>query len=90
MDEEQQREAAINRLKDKRAFFSDVVAYVVVNAFLVLVWALGGAGYFWPVWVMGGWGIGLAMHAWTVYGQKPITEADVQREMKKGGGGVAG
>ena len=90
MDEQQQRQAAINRLKDKRGFWSNLAAYVVVNGFLVVVWAFSGAGAFWPIWVMGGWGIGLALHAWSVFGQKPITEEDVQREMGKGGGDVVG
>jgi hypothetical protein len=33
-----------------------------------------------------GWGIGIVFHAWTVFGQKPITEDDVQREMKRNEG----
>ncbi|MEZ5144496.1 MAG: 2TM domain-containing protein [Acidimicrobiales bacterium] len=91
MEEQERRDAAIKRLKAKRDFRSHVVAYVVVNAFLIGVWALSSPrGYFWPVWVLGGWGIGLATHAWSVYGEKPITEDDVQREIDKGGGDVVG
>ena len=48
------------------------------------IWAATGAGYFWPIWVILGWGIGIVFHAWTVFGQKPITEDDVQREMQRG------
>ena len=55
------------------------------NALLVLIWALSGGGSFWPIWVIGFWGLGLAVHAWNVYGQRGISEADVQREMRKGG-----
>ena len=84
--DEEQRNAAIERLKHKRAFFQNLVAYVIINAFLVVIWAASGAGYFWPIWVMGGWGIGLAFHAWDVFGRKPITEADIQREMQRGDG----
>jgi hypothetical protein len=83
-DDEQRRSAAIDRLKAKRSFGQDVVAYVVVNGFLVAIWAVTGGGYFWPAWLMGAWGIGLAMHAWTVYGQRPITESDIEREMRRG------
>lgn len=39
------------------------VTYLAVMALLVAVWALTGAGYFWPVWPMLGWGIGLVSHA---------------------------
>lgn len=79
------RKDAIERLRNKRAFRQHVVSYVVVNAVLVGVWAVTGAGYLWPIWVIGFWGIGLVMHAWTVYGEKPITEDEIRREMGKGG-----
>jgi hypothetical protein len=89
MSDDTQRELAIKRLREKRAFKASVASYVVVNAFLIGVWALSGAGYFWPIWVILGWGIGLAGHAWATYGRKPITEADVQAEMGKGNDTVA-
>ncbi len=34
-------------------------AYLAVMTLLVAIWALTGAGYFWPVWPALGWGIGL-------------------------------
>ncbi len=37
--------------------------YVAVMLLLVAIWALTGAGYFWPVWPMLGWGIGLLADA---------------------------
>ena len=79
-----EREAAIKRLKDKRAFGTNVVSFVAVNVFLIVIWAITGQGFFWPAFVIFGWGIGLAGHAWRVYGQKPITEADIEREMRRG------
>jgi hypothetical protein len=36
-----------------------VRAYVGVSLMLVAIWALTGAGYFWPIWPMLGWGIGV-------------------------------
>jgi hypothetical protein len=88
-DVEQQRRAAMERLKNRRSFAPHLVSYVVVNAFLVLVWAVTGAGYFWPIWIIGGWGIGLVMHAWSAFFQKPITEEDLQREIERGGSAAA-
>jgi hypothetical protein len=84
-DETEQRKAAVDRLKNKRAFWQDLIAYVVINAFLVAVWALSGGGYFWPAWVMAAWGVGVVMHAWTAFFQKPITEEEIEREMRRGG-----
>jgi hypothetical protein len=33
--------------------------YVAVMLLLVAIWALTGMGYFWPIWPMLGWGIGV-------------------------------
>lgn len=84
MDHDEARAAAIRRLRDKRNFTQGLVAYVVVNAFMVVIWAATGGGYFWPIWVMAGWGVGVALHAWNTYGRKPITEGDIEREIGRG------
>ena len=74
--------SARKRLERKRKFQGDVVAYVVVNAFLIGIWAVGGSGYFWPGWVLAGWGVLLVLDAWNVYFRRPITEADVEKELR--------
>jgi eukaryotic-like serine/threonine-protein kinase len=33
-----------------------------VNVMLVGIWAASGAGYFWPIWPILGWGIGVGSH----------------------------
>jgi hypothetical protein len=84
------RELAIHALRRKRAFQAQVVSYVVINAFLWGLWFFTKGDEnqgFWPIWVTLGWGIGLAFSAWHAYGEKPITEADIQREMQRTGGG---
>lgn len=56
---------------------------MIVNVGLIGIWAIGGGGYFWPGWVLAGWGIGLALHAWTVFFQKPIGEDEIRHEMDR-------
>lgn len=85
MADDPRRAAAIKRLKDKRDLRSHVFVYLAVNALLVAIWAFAGAGFFWPIFSLVFWGFGLAMHAWSVYGERGITEADVQREMDRMG-----
>ncbi len=41
----------------------DAALYAVVNVMLIAIWAASGGGYFWPIWVILGWGIGLGCHA---------------------------
>jgi hypothetical protein len=36
--------------------------FLAVNGLLVAIWALTGAGYFWPVWPFMGWGIAVVVH----------------------------
>jgi 2TM domain len=83
-DRDDRREAAVKRVKAKREFRTHVAVYVIVNAMLVVIWAISGGGYFWPIWVIAAWGIGLALNAWTVYFEKPITEDEIRREMDQG------
>jgi len=77
------REQAVARLRKKRDFGMHVIVYVMVNALLVAIWAITGADFFWPVFPILGWGIGLAANAYDVYGRKPITEAEIQQEMSR-------
>ena len=77
------REAAIERVKAKSDFRTHLATYIVVNALLVTIWAVTGAGYFWPIWPLAGWGVGLALNAWIAYFRHPITEDDIQREMDR-------
>ena len=39
----------------------DVVPFLLVNLMLIAIWAATGAGYFWPIWPILGWGLGLVM-----------------------------
>lgn len=83
-DSDERREAARKRVKAKRDFKSHVAIYVIVNTMLVVIWALSGRGYFWPIWSIAGWGIGLTFNAWSVYFERPITEDEIRREMESG------
>ena len=75
-------ERARKRVEKKRKFKGDVVAYVVINTFLIGVWAVTGFGYFWPGWVLAAWGVFLLLDAWNLYYRRPITEDDIEREMR--------
>jgi hypothetical protein len=82
-NQDDRREAAVKRVKAKRDFKNHIAAYVIVNTLLVAIWAFSGGGYFWPIWVIAGWGVGLALNAWTVYFERPITEDEIRREMER-------
>ena len=59
---------AIRRADMRLAFRSHLMSYVVVNAGLTAIYVATSFGhYFWPIWPMLGWGIGLGAHAAAVY-----------------------
>jgi hypothetical protein len=81
------REQAITRLKKKRDFTTHLVIYVLVNSMLVGIWAVTGGDFFWPIFPILGWGIGVGANAWDVYGRKPISEGEIEQEISRLRGG---
>jgi 2TM domain len=77
------RERAIARLKQRRDFGAHLFVYLVVNVFLIGIWVFTGAGFFWPVFPLFLWGIGLVLNAWDVYGRKPVSEDRIRQEMER-------
>lgn len=77
------RERAIKRLKKRRDFYAHVMVYLMVNAFLVLIWGMTTPdAFFWPVFPIVIWGIGVVMNGWDVYFAQEIHEERIQREME--------
>ena len=82
--EQAARDQAVTQLKKRRDFHAHLLVYVLVNAFLVVIWAVTGVhGFFWPIFLIAIWGIGVVMNAWDVYWRHPITEQDIQREIER-------
>lgn len=75
-------EQAVVRLRRRSAFHAHLLAYVLVNACLVVTWAVTGVAFFWPIFPLLGWGIGVAFNAWDVY-RPPISEDRIRREMDR-------
>jgi hypothetical protein len=81
------RSQAIKRLKRRRDFRRNLVAYLVVNAILWAIWALSGAEVDdpvpWPTWISGIWGVLLLLDGWKAYGERPISEREIEEEMDR-------
>jgi len=91
ISEDELRKEALQRIRGRRAFQGDLISYVIVNAALIAIWAFSGRGYFWPGWVLFGWGIGLALHAVRIYRRhKAISEDEIRREIDRLRGGASG
>jgi uncharacterized membrane protein len=79
------REAAIASLRRKSEFRKHLLTYVLVNLGLVVIWFFTTRGqFFWPIFPILGWGVGLAFHAYDVYSRGP-SEERIQQEMRRQG-----
>jgi 2TM domain len=77
------REDAYKHLKARRDFAPHALAYALVNILVWSVWAMTDTGFPWPIFVTFGWGIGIVAHAWDAFVRRPITEAEVDRELAR-------
>jgi hypothetical protein len=82
-DELELRERALRRLKKRADFRGHLMVYALINTFLIVIWAITGHHFFWPVFPMVGWGIGVAMNAWDVYRNDEPDEGQIRREMDR-------
>ena len=76
------RTLARKRIEKRRGLQGGMVAYVVINVFFVAVWAMTGRGYFWPAWIIAGWGVGMLLGLWD-YLRGPVTDADIDDELRR-------
>jgi hypothetical protein len=84
-EQEDLRTQAVTRIKKKRQFVRNIVIYLLVNAGLWVIWAFDGAdtGDLWPAIVSGIWGAVLVFDAFKVYGERPISEREIEEEMRR-------
>jgi cytochrome b561 len=64
-----------------RDFSAHVAAYLLMNALFTAGWALGGRGYFWPLWTLLGWGVGLSFQHFYAVLRRPIGSGEVLQRL---------
>jgi hypothetical protein len=78
------RDRAIKQLKKRRDLGAHALVFLLVNSFIVAIWFVtNDGGFFWPIFPIGGWGIGLAMNAYDVYRGDDFDERHIEREMRR-------
>jgi hypothetical protein len=92
MSDDEIREIATKRVRARRGFYWNLTAYVVINLFLIGIWYFtsGPHSYFWPGWVLGGWGIGVIFNAVAAFGkadmwsEREAIDKEVEKIKKSG------
>lgn len=74
------RQRALKRLAQRKEFVQHLSIYGIIMALLVGIWLVTGMDYFWPIWPMMGWGVGVASHGLTLRMDREPTEAEIAEE----------
>ena len=83
VSDEERLARARRRLAAIKGFYAHLFVFVVVLAGLFVINALAG-GRWWVLWVLFGWGIGVAAHALAVFGRAPhMVEEWEDRKLKQ-------
>ena len=83
------RQRAIRRIRARQSFQIHLAVFVVVNILLLAIWFVTSRDYFWPIWPILGWSIGLFFHWFGISRRWDLTEDSIQAEMDRLRGGRA-
>jgi len=86
MESTEAYQSAKKRVEAKMGFYKHLTVYVAIILFLAVVNFLTSSGSIWFHWPMLGWGIAVAIHAFTVYalpGRFTVTEKMIEKELGK-------
>jgi 2TM domain len=67
--EEERSQRTFNTFR-RKAFWAHFVSFLAVNLFLILLNLITSPSYFWAIFPVLGWGLGLFFHWWSVYQTK--------------------
>lgn len=68
--EQERRERARQRVAEIKGFYTHLIIFIGVLAVLFAINVTSG-GSWWIQWVFLGWGIGVAAHAFAIFGRTP-------------------
>ncbi|OLT45104.1 hypothetical protein BJF86_10510 [Serinicoccus sp. CNJ-927] len=79
------RKRALAKIEARKEFTLHLAVYWIVMTLLVLIWLVtsGWGEYFWPIWPMMGWGVGVAIHGASLAIDKEPTEKEIADEAAK-------
>jgi len=85
MDNQHKDDLLWRQAKKRASFKWSLATYFFVNTFLVAVWffSSGYDSYFWPIWPMLGWGIGIAFQYFEAYHGSKMFSAEQEYEKLK-------
>ena len=77
---EQQEQEAFKYVRKLRAFYMHLLQYLVVTLVLLAVNLFFTPHHLWFFWIMGGWGLGVLLHASRVFGPNWLLGPEWERQ----------
>lgn len=74
---------AKKRVEEIKGFYGNLLAYIVVNVFLLIINLVTSPEYLWFFWPMLGWGVGVFLHGMKVFNYLPFFGADWEEQKIK-------
>jgi hypothetical protein len=70
--EEERYYKAKKRVEEIKGFYGNLISYIVVNSFLLVLNLVTSPQYLWFFWPLLGWGIGVLFHGLKVFNYSPF------------------
>lgn len=78
------RERALERLEAKSEFRTHLTVYLLVMMLLSGIWAVTNfGGFYWPIFPMMGWGLGVAIHGMSLAWDREPSEDEIDAEIER-------
>lgn len=81
--EEERYYNARKRVEEIKGFYGNLIAYIVVNAGLLVINLLTSPHYLWFLWPLLWWGIGVVFHGLKVFNYMPFFSKDWEEKKIK-------
>jgi uncharacterized membrane protein len=79
------KEREARRIARRQWFWLHLAVFVVIEVFLVVIWALGSTSYPWFIFPLFGWGVFVAAHAVYAFVVRDPEEIMVERAARQEG-----
>ena len=74
---------AMERVKEKKEFYSNLISWLVVSAFLFGINILTSTAHMWAFYPFLGWGMGVVFHAFKVFGGPGFDKRWEERKLEE-------